>query len=384
MKNLLYLLLFCSCAIMAQEQKYILLDSITNNYTVKKYTLSTLPYKVDYEIEIYNVFSKNYGKDLDSDFIVLFSVLPDLESKNSWQEIPFDMLQKKYMPAKKLFDRIYIKTYEMDSKKDDNNNTEQEKGKISLQFENYVGKEKLSLGVDANTAKTYTSNGQTLKFSEVKYVISNIRLIKTDGTIVGYNSDNLDTGAFVLDQAKPASLKIDLNALPVGQYKAIYFDYGIRKELNNLDEAKFPKFYKAAGKNDTQMHWEWGKGYRFTKIEGFWGTQNKPLSIHTGSTIKDRDTKRIGVDACRTIKLAFSKVLSFNNKNTEITIIADFDKLLNGTKKITLTEDDPDNNPNHSAIPSTHSALQMVDFVNNMAGDNQTNTTGMFKIAPLK
>ena len=218
----------------------------------------------------------------------------------------------------------------------------------------------------------------------MKYVISNIRLIKTDGTIVGYNSDNLDTGAFVLDQAKPTSLKIDLNALPVGQYKAIYFDYGIRKELNNLDEAKFPKFYKVAGKNDTQMHWEWGKGYRFTKIEGFWGTQNKPLSIHTGSTIKDRDTKRIGVDACRTIKLAFSKVLSFNNKNTEITIIADFDKLLNGTKKITLTEDDPDNNPNHSAIPSTHSALQMVDFVNNMAGDNQTNTTGMFKIAPLK
>ena len=93
MKQLLYLLFFCSCAVQAQEQKYILLDSITSNYTVKKYTLSTLPYKVDYEIEIYNVFSKNYGKDLDSDFIVLFSVLPDLESKNSWQEIPFDMLQ---------------------------------------------------------------------------------------------------------------------------------------------------------------------------------------------------------------------------------------------------------------------------------------------------
>lgn len=271
------------------------------------------------------------------------------------------------------------------SKKDDNNNTEQEKGKISLQFENYVGKEKLSLGVDANTAKTYTSNGQTLKFSEVKYVISNIRLIRTDDNIVSYNTDNLDTGAFVLDQAKPTSLKLDLNDLPLGQYKAIYFDYGIRKELNNLDEARFPKFYNVAGKNDTKMHWEWGKGYRFTKIEGFWGTQNKPLSIHTGSTIKDRDTKRIGVDACRTIKLAFPKVFSINNKSTEmITIIADLDKLLNGTKKITLTEDDPDNNPNHSAIPSTHSALQMVDFVNNMAGDNQTNTIGMFKIAPLR
>ena len=119
MKNLFYLLLFCSCAIIAQEQKYILLDSITSNYTVKKYTLSTLPYKVDYEIEIYNVFSKNYGKDLDSDFIVLFSVLPDLESKNSWQEIDFSLLQKNFLPTKKLFDRVYNRTYNPEAKIED-------------------------------------------------------------------------------------------------------------------------------------------------------------------------------------------------------------------------------------------------------------------------
>ena len=101
---------------MAQEQKYILLDSITSNYTVKKYTLSTLPYKVDYEIEIYNVFSKNYGKGLDSDFIVLFSVLPDLESKSNWEEIDFSLLQKNFLPTKKLFDRVYNRTYNPEAK----------------------------------------------------------------------------------------------------------------------------------------------------------------------------------------------------------------------------------------------------------------------------
>ena len=106
MKNLLYLLLLCSCAIMAQEQKYILLDSITSNYTVKKYTLSTLPYKVDYEIEIYNVFSKNYGKGLDADFIVLFSVLPDLETKSNWEEIDFKKVQNNLFSAKKLFEGL--------------------------------------------------------------------------------------------------------------------------------------------------------------------------------------------------------------------------------------------------------------------------------------
>ena len=51
----------------------------------------------------------------------------------------------------------------------------QENGKITLQFENYVGEEKLTLGADANAAKAYTSNGQTLKFSEVKYVINKNR-----------------------------------------------------------------------------------------------------------------------------------------------------------------------------------------------------------------
>lgn len=39
MKNLLYLLLLCSCAIIAQEQKYIFLDSLTAHYQVKQYTL---------------------------------------------------------------------------------------------------------------------------------------------------------------------------------------------------------------------------------------------------------------------------------------------------------------------------------------------------------
>ena len=120
MKNLLYLLLLCSCAIMAQEQKYIFLDSITSNYTVKKYTLSTLPYKVDYEIEIYNVFCKNYGKGLDSDFIVLFSVLPDLETKSNWEEIDLKKVQNNLFSAKKLFEELENKVlgYDIISEKE--------------------------------------------------------------------------------------------------------------------------------------------------------------------------------------------------------------------------------------------------------------------------
>ena len=259
-------------------------------------------------------------------------------------------------------------------------------GNTTLEFQNIIGSNPIELGADASTAKSYISNNQTLKFSEIKYIISNIRLVKTDGSTISYNVDNLDTGAFVLNQSNPESLKLHLSDLQTGAYKEILFDYGIRKELN-LDESRFPKFYKEAGKNDSRMHWEWGKGYRFTKIEGFWGNDNKVLSVHTGSTIKDRDTKAIGVDACRTVKLVLPKNLEIGSKPSLVVIAADFDKLLNGSQKITLVEEDEDGeaqNNEYQATPNTHTALQMIGFINNLAGDNQTNTTGMFRIKEVK
>ena len=254
-------------------------------------------------------------------------------------------------------------------------------GNTTLEFQNIIGSNPIELGADASTAKSYISNNQTLKFSEIKYIISNIRLVRTDGSTISYNVDNLDTGAFVLNQSNPESLKLHLSDLQTGAYKEILFDYGIRKELNHLDESRFPKFYKEAGKND------WGKGYRFTKIEGFWGNDNKVLSVHTGSTIKDRDTKAIGVDACRTVKLVLPKNLEVGSNPSLVVIAADFDKLLNGSQKITLVEDDEDGeaqNNEYQATRNTHTALQMIGFINNLAGDNQTNTTGMFRIKEVK
>ena len=91
---LLYLSLFCSCAVIAQERKYILLDSLTTHYQVKQYTLDTSPYGVKNTIEIYNVFSPYYGTNKGIDYIILFSVLPDLSSKTNWEEIDFQKDKK--------------------------------------------------------------------------------------------------------------------------------------------------------------------------------------------------------------------------------------------------------------------------------------------------
>lgn len=274
--------------------------------------------------------------------------------------------------------------------KEDNNN-DSTPAKVTLQFDHYVGAEKLTLG-DVASAKAYTSNGQTLKFSEVKYVITNVVLVKADGTKVPYHTEDLDKGGFLINQADAASLAPVLNEIPSGDYKGIEFGLGVKKELNNLSlQDKFPNFYKLTGsfKQKEIMHWEWANGYRFVKLEGWYSNptpgKNKEgedlpaitdgeLSIHIGSAFKGTKvldekgkTKEIkdliinnDRDAFRFVSLDFPKTLSVKEGATaKVTIKADFDKLINGTNKISL----------NGKIPVVHNLDNMFPFVNNIGGN---------------
>ena len=276
------------------------------------------------------------------------------------------------------------------SKKDDNNDSTP--AKVTLQFDHYVGAEKLTLGTDKASTKAYTSNGQTLKFSEVKYVITNVVLVKADGSKVPYHTEDLDKGGFLINQADAASLAPVLNEIPSGDYKGIEFGLGVKKELNNLKlQDKFPNFYRLTGefKHSGIMHWEWANGYRFVKLEGWYSNptpgkdkEGNPLpaitdgelSIHIGSAFKgtkvigddkkvkeiENETLNIDRDAFRFVSLDFPKNLSVKGGATaKVTIKADFDKLINGTNKISL----------NGKIPVVHSLNNMFPFVNNIGGN---------------
>lgn len=76
------------------EKKYILLDNLYNNYNVKKYTLNTQPlYKINAEIELYNVLDRG---------IMLFSVLPNPNSKQNWEEINFNEVKNQILTQKEI------------------------------------------------------------------------------------------------------------------------------------------------------------------------------------------------------------------------------------------------------------------------------------------
>lgn len=254
---------------------------------------------------------------------------------------------------------------------------------VTLHFDNTFKNTTIILGEAMSSAATVNTSaeGQTHHFSELKYVISNIRLIKADGSEMPYNIHDLDLGATVVDQSKPQTLGYVLSNIPAGEYQQLKFGLGVKPELNTLDQVRFPEFYAAAGANDTKMHWEWGTGYRFTKIEGFYGADNEEMSIHTGSTVEgtngEEETYTQGVDAYRDITLDLPTNAIVGSRGPTITINADFDKLLSGnTHTIKLGTG--------NATPSAHTAVEMVKFVDNLGGNGANDFFGMFSISQIE
>ena len=255
---------------------------------------------------------------------------------------------------------------------------------VTLSFKNTFGDTEIVLGgATSTTASVNTSDaGQVHRFSELKYVISNIRLVKADGTEVPYNVNDLDKGATVVNHANPSTLNYVMSNIPTGEYKQIKFGLGLRSDLNTLDQIRFPKFYANAESNETEMMWEWGTGYRFTKIEGFYDTDNKAMSIHTGSTVEgtqgDESTYIQGVNAYRNIALDLPQNAMVGRKEPKINIKADFDKLLSGASNtITLSTG---TGMGDNATPNIHTAVQMVKFVDNLGGNGTSDLKGIFSV----
>lgn len=256
---------------------------------------------------------------------------------------------------------------------------------VTLSFKNTFGDTEIVLGgATSSTATVNTSDaGQVHHFSELKYVISNIRLVKADGTEVPYNINDLDKGATVINHANPSTLNYVMSNIPTGEYKQIKFGLGVRSDLNTLNQVSSPNFYATAGANDTQMMWEWGTGYRFTKIEGFYGADNKEMSIHTGSTVEGSEGNYTqGVDAYRNITLDLPVNAVVGNQSPKIKIKADFNKLLSGTTNtITLSTG---TGMGDNATPNIHTAVQMVKFVDNLGGNGTNDLKGMFSVSTVE
>ena len=143
-------------------------------------------------------------------------------------------------------------------------------GQLKLCFQNYVGVSLLNL--DSTSYKN--SLGQEFTISTFKYYISNIRLVKENGTEV-----KLPNTYFLINEDKKNSLNFTIDNVPFNMYKAISFLIGV-DSLRNCDGIQSGALDPING-----MFWEWNTGYIFMKLEGSSSVSTSPgnfIEFHIG------------------------------------------------------------------------------------------------------
>jgi hypothetical protein len=180
-------------------------------------------------------------------------------------------------------------------------------GKMTFEFEN-VDLEEYKLVF--NTQKYLNENADTFTVSKFKYIISNIKIRKSDGTF-WMPSESY----YLINQEEAASMKFEISGVPVGEYNNLEFSIGV-DNVRNHTGAQTGALDPA---ND--MFWNWNSGYIFVKLEGHFtkadNTQGA-LVFHIGS---DANFKNIRFTALP------HNINIRDNKETEIHVITKFQEM---------------------------------------------------------
>lgn len=199
-------------------------------------------------------------------------------------------------------------------------------GNLAIEFDNSFNGNDLILNNQSNT----TSTGEVLKISTIKYIVSNIVLYKEDGSSFAYpKSDSY----FIVDESNSASLVLDLQNVPAADYTKVKFGIGVDQEQFNLGASGQGNFLAQAQAAD--LLWSWSAGYKFLAFEGTFTsstvTVDTPFMVHTGQTGTDYNYTEVTLDMP-------TKALVRATITPQIHIIADLSKIIDGTNKIKLSD----------------------------------------------
>ncbi len=161
---------------------------------------------------------------------------------------------------------------------------------VELKINLRIGDQPMQFG------QTYqTPQGQRYQIDMLKFYISDVALVRPDGSEV--KVDGLALADFKRDAPTQgvSVLKMDV---PAGQYRGIRFNVGVPRELNHLDAAtqQMP-----LGVN-SGMYWAWNPGYIFYRLEGtaLLPGGNQKWVVHMGSDafrlpvrVQDLQTRRV-------------------------------------------------------------------------------------------
>lgn len=220
---------------------------------------------------------------------------------------------------------------------------------VTLKFDNFVQNQG-ALIPEVTIMKDGAGNPYVC--NELKYIISNVALIREDGTVYQYEYNNPDKGAYIVDQSVPeATHNFVMTGIPAGDYVKVRFGLGIAPEaftLGQQGQAAFWDRAKAKG-----MTWTWASGYKFVKFEGNYSDGQKNFTYHLGNMGNPAQSQTPNIYQEITLSLP-QKALVRKSTAPKIHIMAAVDKFLNGNDKVTLSED------NSNAIHPSSPVIQQI------------------------
>ncbi|MEM1093047.1 MAG: MbnP family protein [Bacteroidota bacterium] len=169
---------------------------------------------------------------------------------------------------------------------------------VSFDLDAMVGSTPLS----TDAATVYTMDGTSFTMEVARMYISNVELLKADGTTVTFSGESLtlparDNGTdvthtvddkIVLARHDAGESEYMLGEAPAGDYTGIRFNVGVTGLDNHIDVAQVPASHPLAKQTDVNNHWSWNPGFIFLRMDGEVdtngdGTLDAPWEMHLGT-----------------------------------------------------------------------------------------------------
>ncbi len=135
------------------------------------------------------------------------------------------------------------------------------KGSIKLQFDNRAG----SNGLYLNTLWYTNANGDSMKFTTVKYFVSNFVFTTENDSVFVVPKDSC---YFLINEAEDSTQIAVIRNIPFAKYKKISFIIGVDSLKSCSPISERTGSLSTAGGMTAGMYWQWNSGYIFVKVEG--------------------------------------------------------------------------------------------------------------------
>lgn len=158
--------------------------------------------------------------------------------------------------------------------------------------------------LSADLSTTYDVNGATITFTSARVYISEIELLRSDGTSIAFEGETITapaknendedvthtvTDRIVLAKHDTGIHKYELGMAESGDYTGIRYKIGIEGLTNRLDASQVPSSHPLTKQTDKNNHWNWSAGYQFLRIDGMVDTDDdqspdEVWEIHLGTS----------------------------------------------------------------------------------------------------